>query len=215
MLKKHPKADLRSYHTLFTEIGIIVALLFMIAATNADLKSKKSDPDPPQPDPDIEVIDLPPTTPPDNPPAPIKPSVLIPVPNDEPIDEPSLEFPEFDIGGNNFALPDPPSDETNEDNIVEFLEFMPEIKGGLNELYSKINYPKAAQVAGIEGRVAVEFIVNDKGEVTNPRIIRSIGGGCDEEVLRVIKLMKFTPGIQNGRFVKVRMRQSVKFELQN
>ena len=53
------------------------------------------------------------------------------------------------------------------------------------------------------------------GEVENPQIIRGIGGGCDEEVLRVIKKMKFSPSIQNGIVVKVKIYQSVRFQLKN
>ncbi len=92
---------------------------------------------------------------------------------------------------------------------------MPKMKGGVSKLYSEINYPKQAREARIEGRVIVQYIVNQKGGVENPKIIRGIGGGCDEEVLRAIKLMNFTPGIQNGRFVKVKISQMITFRLQN
>ncbi|MEQ9265471.1 MAG: energy transducer TonB, partial [Balneolaceae bacterium] len=85
--------------------------------------------------------------------------------------------------------------------------------GGMQSLYNEINYPDLAKRIGTEGRVYVQFIVNEKGEVENPTIIRGIGAGCDEEVLRAIKLMTFTPGIQNGKFVKVRMQQPVVFKL--
>ena len=82
--------------------------------------------------------------------------------------------------------------------------------GGLKKFYSEI-----ARKTGIDGIVIVQFIVNKMGEVESPQIIRGIGGGCDEEVLRVIKKMKFSPGIQNGILVNVKMSQSVRFQLKN
>ena len=68
---------------------------------------------------------------------------------------------------------------------------------------------------GISEKIFVEFVIDKQGNVTRPTIIRGIGGGCNEEVLRVIKLVKFTPGIQNGNFVQVKMRQAVNFKLEN
>ncbi|HCI69759.1 MAG TPA: energy transducer TonB, partial [Balneola sp.] len=49
----------------------------------------------------------------------------------------------------------------------------------------------------------------------NPRVIRGIGGGCDEEALRVIKTAKFTPGMQRGRPVQVQMSLPILFKLSN
>ena len=72
-----------------------------------------------------------------------------------------------------------------------------------------------AKRAAIEGKVIVQFTVNKLGEVENPEILRGIGGGCNEEVLRVLKKMKFSPGIQNDRPVNVRVTQTVVFKLTN
>jgi len=80
---------------------------------------------------------------------------------------------------------------------------MPKLIGTLADLQSQINYPVAAMQSNIEGRVIVQFIINEKGEVEAPRVIRGIGGGCDEEALRVTKLAKFEPGKQRGRNVRV------------
>jgi protein TonB len=90
---------------------------------------------------------------------------------------------------------------------------MPTIIGGQEALYSKIKYPKIAQDLGIEGRVLVQFIIDKKGNVTDPEIVRSVHPKLDEEVLRVIKLIKFSPGVQNGVLVRVKMVQMVNFQL--
>jgi len=92
---------------------------------------------------------------------------------------------------------------------------MPELKGGLGALQKQINYPDMARKAGIEGRVIIQFIVNEQGEVEDPRVIRGIGGGCDKEALRVVKQAKFEPGRQRGNPVRVQYSLPITFKLQN
>ncbi|RNC84049.1 MAG: energy transducer TonB [Balneola sp.] len=90
---------------------------------------------------------------------------------------------------------------------------MPVLIGGIASLTSQINYPPLARRAGIEGRVTVQFVVNKEGEVTEPRVIRGIGGGADEEALRVVKLAKFSPGMNNGELVCVQYSLPIVFRL--
>jgi len=56
-------------------------------------------------------------------------------------------------------------------------------------------------------------VVDEKGNVVNPKIVRGIGGGCDEEALRVIKQAEFRPGTQRGRPVKVQYTLPINFQL--
>jgi periplasmic protein TonB len=95
------------------------------------------------------------------------------------------------------------------------VEQMPELIGGLAELQSRIRYPEMARRAGIEGRVYVQFIVNERGEVEDPRVIRGIGGGCDEEAIRAVQQAQFRPGMQRGRPVRVQYSLPIVFRLQN
>lgn len=111
--------------------------------------------------------------------------------------------------------PPPPTDKpmANADNFFVIVEKMPEPIGGLAAIQSKIQYPEMARRAGIEGRVTVQFIVNAEGRVENARVVKGIGGGCDEEALRVINETTFTPGIQRGRPVNVQLVLSINFSL--
>ena len=78
-----------------------------------------------------------------------------------------------------------------------------------------IKYPAIARSSRTEGDVFVEFIVRKTGELDEISIVRDIGGGCGDEVKRVIEGMpKWSPGIQKGRPVNVRYTSSVKFKLQ-
>ncbi len=93
------------------------------------------------------------------------------------------------------------------------VERMPELIGGQKSLQKLIQYPDSAYANGIEGKVIVTIVVNEKGRVEDPVIKRGIGGGCDEEALRVVREARFTPGTSRGNPVKIRMDVPVTFEL--
>ena len=69
---------------------------------------------------------------------------------------------------------------------------------------------------GVEGIVYVEFVVEKNGSITDAKVIRRIGGGCDEEAIRVInKMPKWKPGYQFNKTVRVKYTLPVRFILQN
>lgn len=85
----------------------------------------------------------------------------------------------------------------------------------LEFIYKNLKYPKAAATENIEGMVVVKFVVGKDGVLFNPEIIRAIGGGCDEEVLRVVNQMpKWIPGKQSGKHVNVQFNLPVRFKLE-
>ena len=104
------------------------------------------------------------------------------------------------------------------DEPVDFVEQMPEFPGGskaLMEYISRnIQYPEIARENGYEGTVALSFVVNQDGNITDVTILRDVPGGCGAEAVRVIKSMPaWKPGRQNGNVVKVRYKLPVKFRL--
>ena len=107
------------------------------------------------------------------------------------------------------ALPPPQEEE------FVVVEEMPELIGGLEAIQAEINYPETVKTGEIEGRVYVQFIVNKQGQVEDPEVIRGIGGGADEEALRVVKLAEFTPGKENGNPVRVQYSLPIVFQLQD
>ncbi len=85
----------------------------------------------------------------------------------------------------------------------------------LKFIYSKIRYPKMAIENKISGKVLVGFVVNRNGEVQEMELIRDIGGGCGQEVIKVLqKMPEWTPGIQGGRAVNVQYRIPIDFRLE-
>jgi protein TonB len=96
---------------------------------------------------------------------------------------------------------------------------MPSFPGGDGALYGflaqNISYPEIAKRAGVEGQVIVMFTVSKTGQIASPRVVRGIGGGCDEEALRVVMMMpRWNPGKQNGQPVNVQVTVPIRFQLQ-
>ncbi len=111
-------------------------------------------------------------------------------------------------------------EEVVEQEVFTIVEQMPSFPGGDEKMYkylgNNIKYPQVARETGIQGRVFVNFVVEPDGSVSNVKVLRGIGGGCDEEAMRVVKAMpKWTPGKQRGKAVRVSYTLPVVFKLQN
>ena len=105
-----------------------------------------------------------------------------------------------------------------EEPIYVVVDQMPEFPGGPNGLGNFIRsnqaYPREALDNKTEGIVIASFIVEKDGKVSTPTIIKSLGFGCDEEVLRLIKMMPaWKPGIKEGKEVRVKLNIPVEFKL--
>ncbi|MCC7231486.1 MAG: TonB family protein [Bacteroidia bacterium] len=106
----------------------------------------------------------------------------------------------------------------DEGKIFTVVEEMPSFPGGESKLFEylskNIKYPPVARENGIQGRVYVSFVVDKDGKIKDAVVRRGIGGGCDEEALRVVKSMPdWKPGRQNGRNVQVQYNLPVNFTL--
>jgi protein TonB len=108
--------------------------------------------------------------------------------------------------------------EERADEIFVIVEDQPIPQGGMQEFYKfvseNLKFPAKAAHMGIEGRVFIEFIVEKDGSLTDIKVARGIGGGCDEEAVRVISAApKWNPGKQRGRPVRVRMIMPITFKI--
>ena len=107
---------------------------------------------------------------------------------------------------------------TSTDTIFDVVETMPEFPGGMEAmmkyLSENIKYPEQAKEDGISGRVFIQFVIEKDGSVSNVKVLKRIGGGCDEEAVRVVKAMpKWKPGIQKGKPVRVSYNLPLNFKL--
>ena len=171
----------------------------------------------------MELIDVVPPPPTRHetakPPPPPRPPVLIEVPDDVFLDDVPIDFSEEEP----VTVPLPPLPiepdlpEVEDPEVFVIVEqppvLQPNAEAGMRALQQCIRYPEMAKRAGIEGRVFVQFVVDENGRVTAPVVARGIGGGADEEALRCVREATFTPGLQRDKAVKVKFSLPVTFRL--
>lgn len=130
------------------------------------------------------------------------------------VDE-SYEAP-VDPDAKSEAPVEPP--QPKEEEIFTAVEQQAEFPGGIagfaRYLQRNLKYPAAAQRANVQGKVYVQFVINTDGSVQDVSVIKSVGFGCDEEAIRVIKSgPRWNPGKQSGRAVRSRFTQPITFQL--
>ena len=213
--KKNPEVNLERKRGLFLQIGLVIALLVVLAAfeyksyekvaynlgaLNLDdleeeiipiTKQEVKPPPPPPPPPEvIEIID----------------------------DEVEIE--------NEIEIEDTESDEDEEIEIIEedddeffmVVENMPQFPGGdlglMKYIQKHVKYPAIAKEYNITGKVYISFIVDKSGKVTNVKIVRGVDKNLDAEAMRVVKsLPKYKPGKQRGKAVRVMFTIPINFQL--
>jgi len=108
--------------------------------------------------------------------------------------------------------------EVSTPSTVVAMELTAEPKGGMTAFYGHIaqnlNYPKQARKEKIEGRVMLKFIVDSDGSIKDVQVLQGIGGGCDEEAVRVVSSSpKWKPGTLRGVPVPQEIRLPIQFRL--
>ena len=99
------------------------------------------------------------------------------------------------------------------------VEQVPEFPDGAKAMFKwlsdNVKYPPIARENGIEGTVYIGFVVWNDGTIQNVQVKRGIGGGCNEEAVRVVRAMPtWKPGRQNGKAVNVAFTLPIKFKLE-
>ena len=225
-IKKSPKADLESKKLTFALIGLVVTLFVVwrvfeyksydkqtvdnlqrtVEVIEEEMveitKQEQPKVQPPQPKPqvtqievvedDVEVEDV---------------EIDAEVDQDEVIEEYEFTPPEIE------------EEEIVEAEIFKVVEEMPEFPGGaakmMEYIQKNIKYPMMARESDIQGRVFVNFVVEPNGEISNVEVLRGIGGGCDEEAVRVVRSMpNWKPGKQRGSAVRCAFTVPIIFKLQ-
>lgn len=224
-VKKSPKANLESKKPIFTQIGLVVVLSLVLVAfewtwtdVNVDLQETT---DEVAVEEEIVPITRQDETPPPPPPPPAVTDVLNIVDDNADID---IELEIMDSELDETAMIDftqviaTEEERDNEGEIFMIVEEMPEFPGGQEALQKylveNIRYPVIAEENGIQGRVFVSFVINQKGEVTNATVMRGVDSHLDREALRVIQAMpKWKPGKQRNSPVRVSCVVPVNFVL--
>ena len=226
-IKNSPKADLERNKITFALLGLVVTLFIVwrvfeyksydkqivddlqktVEVIEEEMveitKQEQPKPQPPAPKPQVTQIEI--------------------VDNEEEIEE-EIEIDaevsqdevleEYD-----FTPPEIEEEEIVEAEIFKVVEEMPEFPGGaakmMEFIQKNIKYPMMARESDIQGRVFVNFVVEPDGSITNVTVMRGIGGGCDEEALRVVQSMpNWKPGKQRGSAVRCSFTVPIIFKLQ-
>jgi len=221
-LKKNPKVDLSKKTGLFLNIGFVVSLLLVNVAFEWKSYDKSDLLDLGQINDDFEeMTEVPLTQQPPPPPPKIKQPEIIEVPDEEEIEEEievDLDVEITEETEIEEIVFEEPVEEEETDEIFQIVENPATFKGGIGAFYQYVQknmkYPSQAQRMGLEGKVFVEFVVGKDGKITDVRVLRGIGAGCDEEAIKVLKNSPaWTAGRQRGRPVRQRMVLPITFKL--
>ena len=227
--RKDPRYELAQYRSLFFNIGLVISMLTVIAAfewrfyddqdlMNVGTTSVEFD----------ETFDVPFTEqPPPPPPSALNSVKIISIDNIEEIEEEininlDIEMTE-DLAIEQVIEQVIESDigeieEEDTEEIFVIVEESPVPIGGMRAFYQYVNdnvkYPVQALAMNIEGKVFIQFVVGKDGYLTDITVIRGIGGGCDEEAIRIVKgAPGWKPGKQRGKPVKVKMVLPITFKI--
>lgn len=226
-LKKTPKADLENKKVLFFEIGVVLALALTFVGFEWKSYDKQKDLSGLIEKVNIEEEIIPITrqeikVAPPPPPAPT--TVLNIVDNSTEVTTDLNINSEADENTVVEEYTAPVVEQKEEQNVEELeiftvVEENPGFPGGEEGRYKflqeNLKYPQIAKESGISGKVFVQFVVERNGSITDIKVIKGIGGGCDEEAIRVVKAMpKWTPGKQRGKAVRTQFIMPLNFVLQ-
>jgi periplasmic protein TonB len=220
--KKNPAKDIHRFSKHFFLIGLSVSISVIIVALESSTRMVAR-PHPPEPPIDVTFLSY------DVPYLLVEQLEKPAQPNEIRIIDPSrvTDSPEEISQPDNLVVEPPALEISGPIVIVEpdeappvvfvIVEKMPEPIGGFGSFYKRlsntIKYPKQAIRNRTEGKVIVEFIIDPSGEPVDFKILLGIGSGCDEEAIRVLKLVKWEPGKQRGRPVPVKKVLPVYFML--
>lgn len=217
-LRKEEGADLRKQYPLYVEIGLVLSLTLLIVAFRADFSNESSFQVQMEEQEPVDMKQIQQTQQEKEPPPPPKPPVPQEVPNNEVIENETDFDASLDMDERLDTSQGPPDDgeeeEEEEQEIFMVVENQPELVGGMRALQQSVEYPEFAKKAGIEGRVIVQFVVDEQGNVKNPKVTRGVHKLLNEEAVKAVKEQSFKPGKQRGQAVKVQMSLPVTFRLQ-
>lgn len=168
-----------------------------------------------------ELQDIPITEQPPPPPPQVTPPEIIEVPDEQEIEqeiEVNLDVEVTEETVIEDVVFDEAPEEEAADEIFQFVEDQPTPLGGMKAFYAYVGknmkYPAQARRMGIEGKVYITFVVGKDGALTDVKVLKGIGAGCDQEAIRVLSgAPKWKPGKQRGRPVRVRMQLPIIFKL--
>ena len=228
-IKKSPKANLENKKFLFTEIGLIVALLMVLGAfewsttEGTDLASLGDETAVAVEEEQVPITQEEQLPPPEVPKEPVMSDIIDIVDDDIKVEDNFLLSTEDDasLGVEIKDYVVVQDEEVVEEEEVPFaiVEQKPTFQGGdantfTKWVFSKIVYPEIAKENGVQGRVTLQFTIETDGSVKNVKVLRGVDSSLDKEAVRVVSSSpKWSPGMQRNKPVKVKYTFPVVFQL--
>jgi protein TonB len=210
---------------LFFFIGLSLSLLFSIVIMNWKSYDKLELVDLGNLDTEFDdLMEVPVSTqPPPPPPKQVLTPIITEVDDAEIIEEIEVSLDvemteETEVQDHNIDFTMEPIEEEQVEEVFTIVENYPEPIGGMSSFYSyvgeNIQYPAQARRLNVTGMVFIQFVVEKDGQITDVKVLKGIGAGCDEEAVRVLKSAPaWKPGKQRGVPVRVRMTVPIRFVL--
>lgn len=225
-VKKNPKVDQEKNKSIFFQLGLVIALTVIFFGFNYKKYDKQNN--------DWEQlvvtqvteeeIEITKQEEPKQQPQQVSTTVLQIVEDDVVVNDDLDINAEDDQNSTvgDYVAPIETDDEPKfeEQEIFTIVEETAEFPGGEEGLFKflsdNVKYPTMARESNVSGTVFVTFVVEPDGSVSNVKLLRGIGGGCDEEAMRVVKQMpRWKAGKQRGRPVRQQYNLPIKFTLTN
>jgi len=221
--RKTQKADLENKRGLFLQIGLVFTLAAVLLAFEwrtydrdfGDIMIRDVEEDDEM---IIQTVEPPPPPPPPPPQEVLTELIVV----DDEVEVEAIEVDadiDLTVAIEEWVAPVIEEEQVEDEHVIfQIVEDQPGFPGGTEAMHrflqQNIRFPAIAREAGIQGTVFVTFVVERDGSISNVRVLRGIGGGCDEEAVRVVSMMpRWTPGKQRGRPVRVQFNMPIRFTL--
>lgn len=224
--KKTPKADLENKKTFFFSISLVISLSLMVMAfqwkqyDDVTVEKRNLINDNVETEIEVPVTDIPPP-----PVKTIQQPQIVEVPDEQEIEQDlniefDAEITEATKVQETTVFEAPKEEKEEVDQIFLVVEQPATPKDGMAAFYqyvsSKLHYPAQARRMEVSGKVFVEFVINKDGSITDVKVVKGIGAGCDEEAARIIaEAPAWNAAKQRGKAVKQRMVLPIIFTLKS
>lgn len=212
-LRKNPKVSLKLKARKLTEFGLVVSLALMVITFQAFKRAEINKVDGGKTYIPTVVPVVPETKQQNRQKAPARPTIPVEsenedIPEDFTIDSTTPNWDELP------PPPPPPNLESQEPQIFLAYDEPPQPVGGFAAIQRNLKYPEMARKAGIQGRVIVQCVIDEKGNIVSAKIVKSLGNnGCDQAAIQAIQSVNWKPAKQRDQAVTVQIAIPVVFRL--
>jgi len=212
-LNENPKVSLRLKYKKNVELGLVLTLGLLLVLFQSFKRMEEAEAVEFKVDQKIEVAEIEQTQQQERQQAPKRPTIPIESEDEDIPEDLTIESTEVDLSELP-PPPPPPEDDEGESPIFFAYDEPPEAIGGYGAIQRNLVYPEIARKAGVEGKVIVLAVIDEKGNVVRTQVVKSLGNnGCDEAAIAAIRKTKWKPAMQRDKAVKVQISIPVVFKL--